>query len=435
MKKERKMELLNCFPCITSEQLERMKGKNAANFVVFLTHGRELFARCYHRYSNGELIERNRYVFAKDGCVRYGSDYGTTWSIRSQFREPVFCSTAYGYSFDNSYSVINIKAIDKSDMKYSQYNKYKGKLLISYLGLYCRHPNLEYPVKQGFDVIDEYYSGYWGGIVNLKLSDRINWCSNNLLQMLNLNRTELKLLKGREHIYYDYVSYRESFPRLKPEDVANIAQVFGGERGTLDQCISITGLTPQRLSRYLAENDIYIRDYLDYAKQCRQLDYNMRDTAISMPRDFWAMHNRASEIIKYNHDNKVKQQFVENLNCRKKLEYASGGLIIRQPQSIEEIVDEGAKLSHCVGGYAERHATGKLHIMFLRKKIDPNTPFYTVEVSTSGKIVQCRGFKNNWETKGGKPKAQEIIDFEKEYQQYLDKIFATENKKKERKSA
>ena len=45
---------------------------------------------------------------------------------------------------------------------------------------------------------------------------------------------------------------------------------------------------------------------------------------------------------------------------------------------MKEIEDEGRILSHCVGGYAERHAMGKLSIMFLRKVSEPDKPYYTV---------------------------------------------------------
>ena len=49
-------------------------------------------------------------------------------------------------------------------------------------------------------------------------------------------------------------------------------------------------------------------------------------------------------------------------------------------------------------------------------------PYYTMEVSLSGKIVQCRGFRNNMGV-GSTPKPQEMIDFETEYQAYLDSLF------------
>ncbi|MDE5753572.1 MAG: hypothetical protein K2H89_03380, partial [Oscillospiraceae bacterium] len=120
MRKARKEELLHRFPAVPHEIMEQMKGKGAENFAVMLTHGRELFVRCYHRYSNGKLAERQRYVFADDGSVRYGIDNDGIWRIRKEFREPVFCKAGYGYSFDNRYTLLNRDALDRSCMKYSQ---------------------------------------------------------------------------------------------------------------------------------------------------------------------------------------------------------------------------------------------------------------------------------------------------------------------------
>lgn len=76
MKQQRKDELLHSFPCVPQSIMDQMKGRLAANFAVFLTDGNELFVRCYHRYSDGKLFERQRYVFAKDGSVRWGKDDG-----------------------------------------------------------------------------------------------------------------------------------------------------------------------------------------------------------------------------------------------------------------------------------------------------------------------------------------------------------------------
>ena len=299
MKKERKKELLNAFPAVPASIEQRMHvGKNAANFTVFLTHGNELYVRCYHRYSTGELAERQRYVFAKDGFVRYGTDFRGKWSVRSEFREPVFCSTAYGYSFDNSYTVLNMQAIQQSCMKYSMADKYGNHLLIEYLKLYCKHPNIEYLLKSGYNPIKENALGYRGGQKRLYVSPKINWKSNNLLKMLNLNRTEFFTLEGSETYYERYVMWREKFPKMKPEDILLVAKVFGYENGTLHRFCDETGLKPQRIARYLNENNIWAHDYSDYLEQCRGLNYDMHDTAISMPHDFQMMHERLSELTK-----------------------------------------------------------------------------------------------------------------------------------------
>lgn len=423
MKKERKEALIGCFPPVGFAQHQRMKGKGAANFIVFLTRGRELFARGFHRYSNGELVERQRYVFAKDGAVRYGSETGTHWTVRSEFREPVFCSRSYGYSFDNTYSAIGMDAIDKSDMKYSQHRKYTGSLLISYLHLYCKHPNLEYLMKQGFDPTYECCTGYWGGINKLCLSNRINWNSNNMLNMLGINREEFKVLRESPHVYERYIGWRDEFPKMKPEDLMHLAEVFGSEHGTLARFVECTKLTPQRIARYLSENQVCTMDYSDYLQQCVKLNYDLHDTAISMPHDFSAMHERLSAIIQYQHNERVNQEFMAHMADRSVLEFALEDLMIIQPKRIEDIAAEGAALNHCVGGYAERHAAGKLHILFIRTADKPDVPYYTMEVSTAGEIVQVRGSHNRAPGKA-------VSRLVEAYRAYLAKIF-----KKERKTA
>ena len=422
MKKERKEFLMHSFPTATADQMSKMEGKGAANYIIFLTRGAELFARGYHRYSNGYIVERQRYVFAKDGAVRYGSEDGKRWDIRSEFREPVFCSASYGYSFDNSYKIINEKAISRSDMRYSQYEKYAGKLLMYYLYLYCRHPNLEYLMKQNYDLIDEMYTGYGSGAAKLTVPSYINWKSNNLLEMLGLTRSEFKVLKGQEHLYGAYRANKEHFPKVTPEDLILISKVFDYEYGTLSRFLDATGATPQRMSRYLADKQINTRDYSDYLDQCKKLKYNTKDTAICFPHNFEAMHERLSATIKYQHDKAVRAEFAKHIEERKQLEFSDGNLMIVQPKQLSDIAYEGKALSHCVGGYAERHALGKLTIMFIREKIKPDKPYYTMEVSVDGKIVQVRGKRNIAPNK-------EVEDLIKGYKAYLEKIFSDKRRK------
>lgn len=426
MRQARKDALLWSFPAVPAELMDKMKGKYAANYVVLLTNGNELFARCYHRYFGGALVERQRYVFAKDGSVRYGRDDGKQWMVRKEFREPVFCQACYGYNFDNSYTLLNREAIWKSCMKYCCCNIYTGDLLLEYLHLYCKHPNLEYLMKSGFGcLIDDHYSGYWGGVRHVYADRNINWKSNNLLQMLRLNKDEFKLLLDKDNTkYYDrYIMWRQAFPKCKPKDLLSISICFGHERGTMERFITSTGLTPQRITRYITEHSISTRDYSDYLSQCVQLKYDLHDTAISMPHDFMAMHTRLSAMIKHNETQEARKMFKENKEYRKRLEYASGGLFIRQPKNMTEIVNEGKLLHHCVGGYANRHAYMKLHIMFIRTTAKPDVPFYTVEVDLFGKIVQVRGQRNCKTT----PEVQAFIE---EYEKHLAAVFGKEKRRK-----
>ena len=69
------------------------------------------------------------------------------------------------------------------------------------------------------------------------------------------------------------------------------------------------------------------------------------------------------------------------------------GLIVLPPHSAQEIVVEGQKLRHCVGGYARSMAERRTAILFIRQEAKQNKPFFTVEVQ-GDKIRQVRGSNN-----------------------------------------
>lgn len=434
MRQQRKMDLINLFPAVPGEITEQMKEKKgAANFVVFLTRGGELFVRCFHRYSKGKMLaEKQRYVFAKDGAVRYGKKYNPAnmqyiWNPLKEVREPVFCLQGYPGTFNNSYVCLNRNAIYKSDMRYCQLNNVPTVAFLEYLKLYSRHPTVEYLIKSGYrHLINDKYNGYWGNRITIDVYSGINWKSNNLLKMLHLNRTEFKLLQGRETLYKEYIWWRKEYPKGSPEQLITAAEQFGAAFGTTTNLMEKTGYSIFRISRYLTEQQVGLRMYQDYLEQCAKLKYDLHDTAICFPKNFMAMHERLTGIInamKYierkQQDKEKGKQIAKQIQMakkyRKEMEFEYGGLILRQPYSSEEIINEGKALCHCVGGYVERHLKAQTNIFFIRHQDKPDIPYYTIEVSNDFNIRQCHGYKND---KDGKP--DEIKEFEKVYTKYLE---------------
>ena len=414
MKKERKEELLHCFPSVPRNIENQMQGRGAMNFCVFLTYGHELFARCYHRYTHGELVERQRYVFAKDGAVRYIYDEYefNAWRVATKFREPRFAARGYPYAFDNTYVILNADAYKQSDMKYSQEGGFNMCCPMLYLRLYVRNPNIEYLVKAGYWHLIEESKDYYVGNFSVKVNHHVNLKSNNLLKMLGLNREEFRLLRGWEKRYENYIRYREELPQYSPRELMEITEAYGYAHRELGLQALKSGLSPLRMARYLNANNLEPGLYGDYIDQCCRLHYNFADTSVSFPKDFYAMHERLSELIKIRADEKTRRLFTKNYDGRRDFAYAEEDLFIRQPKSIEEIVNEGKVLHHCVGGYAERHAKGITNILFIRRKSEPYRPFYTVEIDNSGNIIQRYGMRNC-------PANDEIKQFEKRYLQYL----------------
>lgn len=451
MKKKRKEDLFFCFPQTPYYIMNQMEDKGAANFCVFLSEGRELFVRCYHRFSGGELIERQRYVFAKDGCVRYIFDeWGDNqslkskeltpgWRIATRFREPRFASMHYPWwlGFDNSYCILNADAYKHSDMRYCPLSEYRHYPM-RYLQLYIHHPNIEYLEKTGYGFLiteNNYRDSYYTTGEYIIVDEHVNLKSNNLLKMLDLNRTEFKLLQGRERDYLNYIHYRKLFPQYKAEELIAIAHVY--ERGyeTAKKHAKLTGLPLTRIARYLSENNIPFNDYSDYLDQCRKLRYNLRDTAISMPHDFYEMHERCSELLEAEADPETQEAFRQHMAQREPFAFEWRDLFLRQPKDIKEISREGRLLHHCVGGYAERHAMGFTNIFFIRQKNAPDKPFYTMEVDNHFNIIQCRGYRNDLY----RSKPPEVVEFETQYKKYLDHlkeiVYAKRNQRAARQGA
>lgn len=80
-----------------------------------------------------------------------------------------------------------------------------------------------------------------------------------------------------------------------------------------------------------------------------------------------------------------------------KYEYDEDGseFCIRVPHVLDEIREEGIALSHCVGGYTDRHALGETNIIFLRRKDSENRSFYTIEIK-GNRVAQIHGSHNKW---------------------------------------
>lgn len=413
MRESRKEALLESFPEVPFRTKFVMSdGKKTQNFCVFLARNNILYVRCFHRYATGKLEERQRYVFAEDGCVRYGESNGK-WTVRRDFREPVFYLSGFGYRND-SYSVLGKANIHQTWLKYSAGDLYEGQYVMLYLKYWIKHPKAEYLVKTGYSWLIE--NDIKGGAFG------IDWQSNNVLKMLHLSRAEFKALQGKERRYFDIINWKKMYPELSPEEIFEYCDFFGYTFGSLGRIKEKTGLSIRQIYNYFQNNNIRIYDYEDYIRECEILKYDIKNNRISRPKDFFKTHERTSSIIKY----KKKQESLESFERlkpeRKFLEFASGNLFIRQPESFDEIVAEGRELSHCVGGYAERHSIGKLHIMFIRTADKPDIPYYTVEIDTQGNIIQIRGYKNGDMT-------EEVREFSELYREYLSKIF---NKKEQK---
>lgn len=133
-------------------------------------------------------------------------------------------------------------------------------------------------------------------------------------------------------------------------------------------------------------------DMCDMYNKLKELGFAIKEPANLTVDKMFMLHDYYADIIKEN------QEFVDNAifdkitTKYKKYEYEDDSLMVIVPASQEEIVNEGLVLHHCVATYVDRHINGHAAILFIRKKNEPNKPFYTMEINpTDNNIAQVRG--------------------------------------------
>jgi hypothetical protein len=144
---------------------------------------------------------------------------------------------------------------------------------------------------------------------------------------------------------------------------------------------------------------------------------NMNPFDAKTLRELQWMHDQYTNIANAQRYNNLKKDGRWDKFNKKRIEkYEKIGdeFEIIVPREPKDIINEGASLSHCVGGYLESVASGYKTILFLRKISDPDKSFYTIEVNDSH-IVQIHGNHNRW--LGNNPEAiQFVIDWLKDVQ-------------------
>lgn len=191
---------------------------------------------------------------------------------------------------------------------------------------------------------------------------------------------------------------------------------------------------PEKIGNYLKRQEASVHIYRDYLGECERLGYDLSDEMVLFPKNLIEKHAETSAIYRHQISPEIEEKAEKRAADLKKAgaEYRHGRLMIRVPKNCKEIVTEGAKLSHCVGNYAKNHAEGYTTILFIRKRNDPETPFFTLEINMkSGEIEQCYGYKNQKSYMDN----LEVGQLLEHYQRHLEYVKSKKQIKKGRKTA
>lgn len=169
----------------------------------------------------------------------------------------------------------------------------------------------------------------------------------------------------------------------------------------------------------------------DYINMATKMKMNIEVEQIAKPKDLKRQHDALVRMEEQKGIKKIANELEKKwpkvngqLPKLKKFEYQDGQYCIIAPEDMEDIVEEGVILRHCIHTcdyYLSRIQRDETYIFFLRKKCDPEMPWYTLEVEPSGNIRQKRTTGDNQNKD-----FREAVPFLTKWQQYFKKQLTEE---------
>lgn len=140
----------------------------------------------------------------------------------------------------------------------------------------------------------------------------------------------------------------------------------------------------------------------EFRPENMKLEYNcpsditrIHDALVELIAAQDAERDRINALKQEERNRELEKKMAKLDEKRKELEYEDDTYIIRIPKKLSELTTEGTVQRICIGSYINAHAQGNSNIYFLRKKSDPDTPFFAIE-EKGGRIIQIHGYCNKW---------------------------------------
>lgn len=328
------------------------------------------------------------------------------WNISN----PYHANSEYGID----YSVIGLDEIQKSPFRYcmaAEAQKATNKFL-QFLTACCFYPRqIEMLMKA--DMRDVVLDLTERGV---KHATVINWDEENPAKAFSLNRQEMKTFLDTSRDIRIMELYKKLKGRVPLTECADWITKDVNIQGTF-RAAKKWNLAPEKLMRYLDGNvgcarygglsslGSSLKYWEDYLTAAEALGYQLHRENVLLPKNLGAAHDSATSKHQSKMERERKRAQAEKdrlaalayeerrVELEKKYGFNLDGYVIQVPSSKDAILDEGRKLQHCVGGYADRHMRGDVTILFMRQEKKPGVPWLTIEMN-GNRLVQIHGFKN-----------------------------------------
>lgn len=367
-------------------------------------------------------VARFIYDYENKICQKIECGWSNKWFAEGGFSTPSFLQNRCFMSR----SIMNETfedGISGTPFQYSGWQRYDYEAVLKYLPLVAKYPSVEILTKAGLEnfVLAKIYGH--------KTFSAINWSQSKLHHIFKMSKQDFQLLREdnlvfslyqtKEFLFKAWViqQWRKEKSKMNIDELQNYMKSFAviDDMKTLNfirKFASIHRLFNYANKQFEKDEKHFIRrhqvliTWRDYLMDCQRLKIHI-DEAIIFPKSLRKAHEETIKRVKHYEDELMRKKAKERYEKIKHYEFELGQLKIVVPYTPKEIIDEGNKLSHCVGGYAQRHVDGKTTILFIRNIKEPDESFYTLEVKNE-KVLQVRGVKN-------KPATEDVQTFIEEF--------------------
>ncbi len=363
--------------------------------------------------------------------------YSDMWD-ETKIKEPYNKNLVYNFSRNKGYWLVGTEKFENTFLKYFDMSKYKelwerytgGYSEIPYckiISLFARYKSLEFLEKQGFD-------DFVFQMINKEneAATLYDWQATTPYKFFKkLSKSEIKELKGndvctRGDVYF-YLQMKAVNKKISVEEYVELKKTGGYYFEALSKKMRKYKIQIKTMLNFLnkLENGkkvdaserlktYRVSTWLDYVEAAEACGYDLSVHNVLFPKKLKTAHDEAvavREQVRFENEKKSQakklreeQDALNDKNnlyakrykkLQKAYEYGDGKYCVVIPKGATEIVLEGRALSHCVGGYAERHIKGKTTILFMRNVENTEEALVTIELDEKSlTVIQAHGKKN-----------------------------------------
>ena len=401
--------------------------------------------RWYHKLGSNQFVETTRMYVSKTEVINCRFDLGTSWVFSSAKIKPT--------TFNAEKIVLQSKDVfDGTKLEYFKAIVNTMPNQSATLYMLTMYPEFEKMCKMGLewickDYITEPYQSSWKnflisniGDVDLKAKTPLKMIGINQYQANAINAYVAKMSAGLSEHSWKYRCVHRIIYKLKRAFNANalnsidnetfdyILNSFSDESrlcGVYDDALGYTFRMYPKEAMYFIKDLHNAMKTTDHVEAVTQWGYRSTMSVDRMYYDTLRM------IASGNYTDVLRPRFssveelcghhqimIDLINAdakrhmeRTTLQYALGfeenkekwkafewegdeQFCVIAPTAPIDVAVEGITLRHCVKSYIPSVANGNTNILFIRKKEDAETPFFTVEVDKNKNIRQVHGMCN-----------------------------------------